>query len=284
MFWFLSGSFECGRPAQVRLHVGEPVRLGPAVAAKKKEPECWHAGNTTTSQTSRQVSGCENDRMTTVHRESLAEQAAGLLLARIRAGEWEIGGRLPGETTLASQLGVGRSTMREAIRLLAGRDVLSTRQGAGVFVTATDVPEAWGSVLRRADIAAVIEARTAIEVEAAALAADRRTSAELSRMRDALAERGRHRADLDEHVATDAAFHRSVVVAAHSPILLELFDGFEPRSRQAMTEMLRGRGRHGDDADQAVHERIYDAIASRDSQAAVTLARAHLTALRSMLG
>lgn len=221
--------------------------------------------------------------MTTVRRESLAEQAAGLLLGRIRDGEWEIGGKLPGETTLAPQLGIGRSTAREAIRILAGRGILATRQGSGVFVTATDVPVSM-EALRHADIAAVIEARTAIEVEAAVLAAERHTAAERELLREALNEREQHRADIDQHVATDTAFHRLVTVAAHSPILLDLFDNFAPRSRHAMADMLRLRGHHGDDADHDIHERIFEAIASRDTAAAGALTRVHLLALKEMLG
>jgi DNA-binding FadR family transcriptional regulator len=195
--------------------------------------------------------------MTSVRRESLAEQAAELLLARIRDREWEVGGKLPGETTLAPQLGVGRSTVREAIRILAGSGVLVTRQGAGVFVAATDTPASWASVFQRADVVAVIEARTAIEVEAAALAAERHTPAELRALRRTLDERERHRADIGDHIETDFAFHRGIVVAAHSPVLLDLFDGFEPRSRQAMTDMLRLRGHHGDEADQSTHDHNY---------------------------
>ena len=60
------------------------------------------------------------------------------------------------ETTLAPQLGVGRSTVREAIRQLAGRGILATRQGAGVFVVALDAPEDWTRTVARADILAVI--------------------------------------------------------------------------------------------------------------------------------
>ncbi|MBP6686121.1 MAG: winged helix-turn-helix transcriptional regulator, partial [Leucobacter sp.] len=89
--------------------------------------------------------------MAQVQRSSLADQAADVLLARIRAGEWELGAKLPGETTLAVQLGVGRSTAREAIRQLAGLGVLSSRQGAGVFVTALDARDDWDLVLRRSD-------------------------------------------------------------------------------------------------------------------------------------
>ncbi|RZU62784.1 FadR/GntR family transcriptional regulator [Zhihengliuella halotolerans] len=221
--------------------------------------------------------------MTIVRRESLAEQAAELLLSRIRDGEWEIGGKLPGETTLAPQLGVGRSTAREAIRILAGRGVLTTRQGAGVFVTATDTPASWEAVLARADVVAVIEARTAIEVEAAALAARRRTAVELNDLRRALDDREQHRSDIGEYVETDMAFHRCIIVAAHSPVLLELFDGFESRSRQAMSDMLRLRGHHGDQADHDTHELIYEAIASRDAEAAAALTRAHLNMLKELL-
>ncbi|MCC2032612.1 FadR/GntR family transcriptional regulator [Microbacterium allomyrinae] len=222
--------------------------------------------------------------MTIVRRESLAEQAAELLLVRIRAGEWGIGGKLPGETTLAPQLGVGRSSAREAIRILAGRGVLSTRQGAGVFVIATDISESWKVIVQRADIVAVIEARTAIEVEAAVLAAERRTSTELKDVRRALEERDRHRADIPEHVGTDMAFHRAIVLAAHSPVLLELFDGFASRSRQAMIDMLQVRGRHGDEVDQDIHGRIYEAIASHDAETSAALTRGHLNTLKELLG
>jgi len=221
--------------------------------------------------------------MTMVRRESLAEQAAELLLARIRDGEWEVGDKLPGETTLAPQLGVGRSTAREAIRTLAGRGVLATRQGAGVFVTAADVPESWDETLQRAGIVAVLEARIAIEAEAAALAAERRSPADLKAIRRTLGERGRHRLHRDELVETDMAFHRSIVAAAHNPILLDLFDGFAPRSRQAMIEMLRLRSNHGGDADHSIHERVYESIASRDVETATALTREHLHALKELL-
>lgn len=112
-----------------------------------------------------------------------------MLLERVRAGEWALGARLPGETTLGPQLGVGRSTVREAIRQLAGQGVLETRQGLGVFVRALEPRTDWDSVLRQADIVHVVESRIAIEVEAAALAADRRTPTDLEAIDHALGAR-----------------------------------------------------------------------------------------------
>ncbi|WP_034086963.1 FadR/GntR family transcriptional regulator [Streptacidiphilus albus] len=226
--------------------------------------------------------------MVQVRREPLADQAAELLLTRIRSGEWKLGEKLPGETTLAPQLGVGRSTVREAIRQLAGRGVLATRQGAGVFVTALDAPEDWNTVLRRVGIVAVIEARLAIETEAAALAAERRTPAELRTIRRAPKQRTGHRADTDtdsdteQHVDADTAFHRSVLVAAHNAILTELFDDFTPHSRRAMIDMLR-LGESDPELDHDLHVRLVEAVADRDGAAAAELSRNHLLVMKERL-
>ncbi|MFE3261315.1 FadR/GntR family transcriptional regulator [Nocardia sp. NPDC059091] len=216
-----------------------------------------------------------------VQRHPLAAQAAEVLLSRIRAGEWQLGHRLPGETTLAAQLGVGRSTLREAIRELAGRGVLESRQGAGVFVTALDVAEDWDTVLRRSDIVTVIEARIAIEAEGAALAARRRTPADMRAMLRALAARAESGDSVEGLVDADTAFHRTVVAAAHNDILLELFNAFVPRSRHAMIDMLRIRPMRDPATDHDAHEHLYDAIRARDPEAAATASRVHLTALKA---
>ncbi|WP_433590869.1 FadR/GntR family transcriptional regulator [Nocardia sp. CA-145437] len=219
--------------------------------------------------------------MAQVQRHPLAAQAAEVLLTRIRAGEWQLGHKLPGETTLAAQLGVGRSTLREAIRELAGRGVLESRQGAGVFVTALDTPEDWDTVLRRSDIVTVIEARIAIEAEGAALAARRRTPADLRAMLRALAARAESGDTVEGLVDADTAFHRTVVAAAHNDILLELFNAFVPRSRHAMIDMLRIRPMRTPERDHDAHEHLYDAIRARDPEAAATASRVHLSALKA---
>ena len=219
--------------------------------------------------------------MAQVTRTPLAEQAADLLLERVRAGEWPLGSKLPGENTLGPQLGVGRSTVREAIRRLAGQGVLATRQGAGVFVASLDIVEDWSVAVRKADINSVLEARIAVEVEATALAAQRRTPAELRAIRRAAGERAAARSDVETHVDADVAFHRAIVAAAHNPILVDLFDSFTPRSRQAMIELLRINGEFGSDADQYAHTSILDAIANRDGQTAAALAREHLHTLKA---
>jgi len=215
-----------------------------------------------------------------VRRHPLAAQTAELLLARVRAGEWPVGRKLPGETTLAATLGVGRSTLREAIRELAGKGVLDSRQGSGVFVTAADVTEDWDAVLRRASVVAVIEARVAIESEAAALAAARRTPADLRAIRRALAARAAGGRSVEEHVDADMTFHRAVVVAAHNEVLTELFDSFVPRVHLAMVDMLKARPLASPEADQAAHAALVEALAGRDPRAAAERSRSHLESLK----
>lgn len=214
-----------------------------------------------------------------VQRHPLAAQTAEILLARIRGGEWPLGHRLPGETTLAAQLGVGRSTLREAVRELAGKGVLDSRQGAGVFVTALDVVEDWDTVLRRSTISAVIEARIAIEAEAAALAASRRTATDLREIRRTLAARGVVGQSIPEHVDADMAFHRAVIAAAHNDVLTQLFDVFLPRLRAAMIDMLK-IAPISEAVDHLAHQELADAIADRNPLAAAQSSRTHLTGLK----
>lgn len=215
-----------------------------------------------------------------VQRHPLAAQTASLLLARIRDGEWPLGHRLPGETTLAAQLGVGRSTLREAIRELAGKGVLDSRQGAGVFVTALDAAEDWDTVLRRSTIVSVIEARIAIEAEAAALAATRRTPADLRTIRRTLVARGVVGQSVPDHVDADMAFHRAVIAAAHNDVLTQLFDAFLPRLRLAMIDMLKIKPIASEPCDHALHQQLADAIVARDPEAAAAASRTHLSSLK----
>jgi DNA-binding FadR family transcriptional regulator len=111
----------------------------------------------------------------------LVEQAAERLRAQITAGHWPVGTKLPGETTLAKELGVGRSTVREALRALAGAGLVQPRQGAGVLVTATRTVEDWPTRLRRAADTDGYEVRIAVEVHAALVRAVADGEAEILR-------------------------------------------------------------------------------------------------------
>ncbi|MYT69541.1 MULTISPECIES: FCD domain-containing protein [unclassified Streptomyces] len=217
----------------------------------------------------------------------LVEQAAERLRAQIADGTWPVGARLPGETTLAKDLGVGRSTVREALRALAGAGMVRPRQGAGVFVTATRPVEDFPARLRRAAVADVYEVRTLLEVQAARLAAGRRTDDDIAAMRAALAAR-RAAADGpgDAFVDADIALHATVVAAAHNPVLTDLFAEFAPALRQGLIDLLdlvdvpRAERDHGD----AAHADLVDAVVAGDAETAGRVAQAELAAVQGKLG
>ncbi|GGU99549.1 FadR/GntR family transcriptional regulator [Streptomyces spectabilis] len=209
----------------------------------------------------------------------LVEQATERLRDQITGGGWPVGAKLPGETTLAKELGVGRSTVREALRALAGAGLVQARQGAGVFVTATEPVEDWPARLRAAAIGDVYEVRALVEVQAARLAAVRRTPEDIAAMRGALAARRRAAGGGDAaFVDADIALHATVVAAAHNPVLTDLFAQFVPALRQGLIDLLdlidvrREESDHGDEA----HEALVRAVESGDGDAAERVARAEL--------
>ncbi|WP_433226459.1 FadR/GntR family transcriptional regulator [Actinomadura formosensis] len=170
----------------------------------------------------------------------LVEQAAQRLRDQIAGGSWPVGTKLPGETTLARELGVGRSTVREALRALAGAGLVQARQGAGVFVIAAEPAEDWPARLRRASVADVYEIRMMLEVRAAELAAERRTAADLAALDKALAARDDAFAGpaIEAFIDADIALHTAVVAAAHNPILADLFAEFVPVLRDGLLDLV----------------------------------------------
>jgi GntR family transcriptional repressor for pyruvate dehydrogenase complex len=169
----------------------------------------------------------------------LVDQAVRRLREQISEGVWPVGTKLPGETTLAEQLGVGRSTVREALRALTGAGLLRPRQGVGVFVIATEPAQDLSDWLREATVNDVYEVRMLIEVQAARLAAQRRDEADVSALRAALAAR-RAAVDADDGAFVDAdlALHRAAVAAAHNPVLTNLFGAFVPILRQGLIDLV----------------------------------------------
>jgi DNA-binding FadR family transcriptional regulator len=165
-------------------------------------------------------------RMTLNARSTLVQQVISQLSEQIRAGEWPVGAKIPTEPQLVELLGVGRNTVREAVRALTHAGVLEGVQGSGTYVRSTD--ELTGVVARKfgtADLGHTVEVRRALEVEAARLAALRRTPEDLDRLDAALVARDAswQRGEPDAFVEADAELHVAVVAAAHNPMLAELY-------------------------------------------------------------
>nr|WP_199883171.1 FCD domain-containing protein [Streptomyces sp. CB01580] len=216
----------------------------------------------------------------------LVEQATHHLREQITGGRWPVGTKIPGETSLAKTLGVGRSTVREAVRTLATLGLLQSRQGAGVFVVADRVTEDWPTRLRRASVTDVYEVRMLIEVQAARLAARRRTDEDLVALDAALAARRAAGGGADaEFVDADIALHAAVVAAAHNPVLTDLFGEFAPALRQGLIDLvdLLGLRREDPDHGDATHDALVRAVVAGDAESAGRAAQAELEATLARL-
>lgn len=125
-------------------------------------------------------------------KKSLAEELAGRLQGQFMSGKFEVGEKLPPEPELMQIFGVGRSTVREAVRILSNMGFLKVRQGAGTFVERLTPPdEPMERRLGRADLHDLDEVRKILEVAIAEKAAERRTAHDAAVLEKHLAERER---------------------------------------------------------------------------------------------
>ena len=202
----------------------------------------------------------------TAQRASLVDQVIDQLKEQITSGLWQMNGKIPTETVLAEQLGVGRNTVREAVRALTHAGLLECRQGDGTYVRATS--ELSGAMLRRlrqAEQLEILEVRRALEVESARLAATRRTDEDILRIEAALAKRDRawELDDPDAFVEADLAFHKSVAHATHNLVLIDLYEDFSAALRASITAAGTSLNKT-----YIPHDAIARAISSGDATAA----------------
>ncbi|WP_424527820.1 FadR/GntR family transcriptional regulator [Sphaerisporangium viridialbum] len=173
----------------------------------------------------------------TAQRASLVDQVIEQLKDQITSGSWHLHAKIPTETVLAEQLGVGRNTVREAVRALTHAGLLECRQGDGTYVRATsELSGAMARRLRAAEHLEILEVRRALEVEAAKLAAVRRTEGDIELIEAALARREQAwvEAEVDAFVEADLAFHIAVVEATHNRVLIELYKDFSAALRASI--------------------------------------------------
>jgi DNA-binding FadR family transcriptional regulator len=165
--------------------------------------------------------------LSTARRAGLVDQVIEQLRTSVSSGEWPVGERIPNETVLVESLGVGRNTVREAVRALAHAGILDVRQGDGTYVRATS--EVSGALRRLcgAELRDVLQVRRGLEVEGARLAAANRTDADVAELRALLARRDECLQDgrTDEFARADVEFHLAVVASSHNVMLTELYRG-----------------------------------------------------------
>ncbi|WP_342648818.1 FadR/GntR family transcriptional regulator [Pseudomonas sp. REB1044] len=222
---------------------------------------------------------------------SLAQELVTVLTERIRNGQLKRGDKLPTESQIMLEEGVSRTVVREAISRLQAAGQVETRHGVGTFVL--DAPSATGfridpaTVVTLREVLAVLELRIALEIEAAGLAAQRRSDAQLQGMRTALDELNEGAAQACDAVSADFQFHLRIAQASgnhyFADILAHLGTSIIPRTRLNSARLAHDDQAHYLSRLSHEHEAIYEAIARSDNEGAKLAMRLHLSNSRERL-
>lgn len=226
------------------------------------------------------------------HAGNLAQSVTATLIQRIRSGELRPGDKLPTESELMTSLGVSRTVIREAISGLQVAALVETRHGVGTFVlapqTRTRLDLGTEEITTLLDVLAVMEVRISLEVEAAGLAATRRTDAQLRKLRSALKAFEKGISDGSNHtVEADIAFHLAIANATGNTyfhaVLEQLGQAIIPRARVNSAAMAGTVPADYLRRVQLEHQSIYDAILHHEPDVARAAMRTHLANSRSRL-
>ena len=222
---------------------------------------------------------------------NLAERLVSELASEIRHGVLRPGDKLPTEAQVVDRFSVSRTVVREALSRLQASGLVETRHGVGTFVAERRSEAGFradaaaiGTVM---DVVAMLELRIGVESEAAALAARRRTKAQVKEMRRALDVFEDNIGNEGDTVTPDFRFHSLIAEATGNPYFASLLGSFGtraiPRTRvnspgEGHEERVRYLTRVNRE-----HEDIYSAIARGDSDGARAAMRTHLSNSRERL-
>lgn len=205
------------------------------------------------------------------------------IMKYIRDSRMEPGTRLPTETACMELFGVSRSTLREAVKMLVAMNVLETRQGSGMFVSPRQgIPDdPLGLYFVYDDIRLdLLNVRLLIEPTVAKLAAERATAEEMAAIRQA-AERVETCIQAgNRYGEADMAFHQALAAASGNKVIYRLAIAIE----QSIEENIAYAGGYAEVNTMYFHNKIVEAIESRNGMQAYYFMTRHLVLFRDHFG
>jgi DNA-binding FadR family transcriptional regulator len=215
-------------------------------------------------------------------------EGAAAIATRLRQaildGMYAYGARLPAERDLARHFGTSRSTVREALRQLEAQRLLTRRIGSGTFVSHRVSPDG-DHIAEVTSPLELIDVRQAVEPNIVRLAAVNATARDLDRVGQALAAIEAAGDDREAFSAADEQFHLLLAECTHNPLMAWLYrqinDVRGHRQWHSMKDKILTPARIRDYNMQ--HRALYDALRSRDVDAAVAVILRHLEKARGDL-
>lgn len=163
--------------------------------------------------------------MKPIAKKSLAEEVAQVLKHRIKSGYLALNAQLPSEPELMKTFEVGRSSIREAIKILAQSGFLKVQQGLGTFVISTVGNDELTDKIENANFAEVFEVRQILELKIIEKSAEHRTEEQVKLLRQKLEERKLHatNGNLKDCIKVDIHFHTIIAESCGNTILSALY-------------------------------------------------------------
>lgn len=219
-----------------------------------------------------------------IQRRKLFQEVLDRLLQRIRSGEWAPGDQLPSERDLMAFYGVGRPAVREALQALASSGIVAIAHGERARVVVPTAQLLIAQVAGGAQhllrsqpdmLAHLKEARVFLETGLARMAAERATDTDVARLRLRLDEHRAAMVELDQFLPRDRAFHREIALISGNPIFPAIVEALFHWASEYYQTIVRAPG--VESLTLAEHQRIVEAIAARDPEAAAQAMHEHLT-------
>ncbi|MCS7461269.1 FCD domain-containing protein [Paenibacillus doosanensis] len=194
----------------------------------------------------------------------------------IAGGVWKQGEKLPPLEQLSAELGVGISSVREAVRILGKQKILRIEQGRGTYVQddLSDKPGHRLDFLERATMLQLTEARLIVEPELAALAAEKATEAEAQAIVDAAEAMKRKMEKKQDFLKEDMLFHELIAKASHNEVMYHMLDRIGDLLVDSRRKSMKWEGM--DAKASSYHYLIAQAIAQRNPTQARALMKCHL--------
>lgn len=221
------------------------------------------------------------------HYEEIKDQLLGMILD----GKLKVGDKLPSTKEMSERFGVGRSTTREALSALKAMGLIEIRQGGGCRVIRNvpleiTVPELDSLRLNRATLLELLEARQALEVSNAAIAAAKRTDEDLAEFARLIDEMASSIGDDQEGERTDLLFHLTLARATHNSIMVRLFESIANQLETAIREIRRVEiyaNKRVAERLYKEHSAIYEAVKQRNPELASRRMKQHLEHVENIL-
>ncbi|MDB4297667.1 FadR family transcriptional regulator [Flavobacteriaceae bacterium] len=227
------------------------------------------------------------EKITAIKRKPITEQSVEILKDFIMEGKLKSGDFLPPEMELCKQLGIGRSTLREAVKILELQGFVKKRHGVGVMVVEESYQAAsdmLSLMLKRTNssLLDIVETRNVIEIKTAELAALHATEDNLLAIEEHLKIMQNPNSTKEEYVVADVHFHIEIAKASKNTVLYFILDTIlQPLLEDVVIDTTKELDRP--EITLKLHEHIYKAIKSKDAARAVNAMQKHLVATKEML-